>query len=103
MATSDAPVTVSRVALTVRDLDAVGEFYQRVIGLDPISRDGETVLLGQGDLPLIELRRDPKAQSHPREAGLFHTAFLLPARQDLGNWLRSVSYTHLTLPTKRIV
>ena len=88
MATSDAPVTVSRVALTVRDLDAVGDFYQRVIGLDPITRNGEALVLGQGDLPLIELRRDPNARSHPREAGLFHTAFLLPARHDLGNWLR---------------
>lgn len=88
MATSDAPVTVSRVALTVRDLDAVGDFYQSVIGLDPITRNGEALVLGQADLPLIELRRDPKAQSHPREAGLFHTAFLLPTRQDLGRWLR---------------
>lgn len=87
MATSDAPVTVSRVALTVRDLDLVGDFYQRVIGLDPITANGEALVLGQGDLPLLELRRDPKAQSHPREAGLFHTAFLLPSRQDLGRWL----------------
>lgn len=88
MATSDAPITVSSLALTVRDLDAVGDFYQRVIGLDPISRDGEALILGQGDLPLMELRRDTRAISHPREAGLFHTAFLLPTRQDLGRWLR---------------
>lgn len=90
MATSDAPVTVSRVALTVRDLDGVGDFYQSVIGLNPITRNGEALLLGQGDKPLLELRRDPNARSHPREAGLFHTAFLLPSRGDLGRWLRHV-------------
>ncbi|WP_235931305.1 VOC family protein [Paracoccus xiamenensis] len=88
MATSDAPVSVSRVALTVRDLDRVGDFYQRVIGLDRIAGDAETLLLGQGDLPLVELRRDPAARSYPTGAGLFHTAFLLPDRADLGRWLR---------------
>jgi len=88
MATSDAPVSVSRVVLTVRDLDRVGDFYQRGIGLDRISGGGETLLLGQGARPLVELRRDPAARSYPTEAGLFHTAFLLPSRADLGRWLR---------------
>lgn len=97
MATSDAPVTVSRVALTVRDLAQVGDFYQRVIGLDPISGDAETLRLGQGDLPLVELRRDKAARSHPQEAGLFHTAFLLPSREDLGRWLRYAADTGVRL------
>ncbi len=88
MATSDAPVSVSRVVLTVRDLDRVGDFYQRAIGLDRIAGDAGTLLLGQGDLPLVELRRDPAARSYPAAAGLFHTAFLLPERADLGRWLR---------------
>ncbi|MFV0410651.1 MAG: VOC family protein [Paracoccus sp. (in: a-proteobacteria)] len=87
MASSDAPMTVARLALRVRDLDRVGDFYQRVIGLDRIAGDGEALMLGQGDLPLIELRRDRAAQSEPRGAGLFHTAFLLPSRGDLGRWL----------------
>ncbi|TRW99228.1 VOC family protein [Paracoccus sp. M683] len=88
MATSDASLSVSHVALTVRDLDRVGDFYQRVIGLNRISGDAELLTLGQGDRALVQLRRDPQARSHPQEAGLYHTAFLLPARQDLGRWLR---------------
>ncbi|MBK1625537.1 VOC family protein [Afifella marina] len=88
MATSDAPLSIDRVVLTVRDLDTVGDFYERVIGLDTIAGDGESRILGQGDLPLIELRRDAQARSLPFEAGLFHTAFLVPHRDDLGRWLR---------------
>ncbi|MDO5641174.1 MAG: VOC family protein [Paracoccus sp. (in: a-proteobacteria)] len=87
MSTADAPMMVSGVALTVRDLQRVGDFYQSVIGLNEIRRDGESRLLGQGDLALLELRADPFARSLPREAGLYHTAFLLPARNDLGRWL----------------
>lgn len=97
MATSDAPVSVSRVVLTVRDLDRVGDFYQRGIGLDRIAGDGETLLLGQGDLPLVQLRRDAAARSYPTEAGLFHTAFLLPERADLGRWLRHAADLGLRL------
>ena len=37
---------------------------------------------------LLELRHDPAAPvANPRSAGLFHTAFLLPTRADLGQWL----------------
>lgn len=97
MASSDAPMAVDRVALTVRDLDGVGDFYKGVIGLDPIRADGATMLLGQGDLPLVELRRDANARSYPQGAGLFHTAFLLPSRADLGNWLRHAAGQGLRL------
>ncbi|MDO5704193.1 MAG: VOC family protein [Paracoccus sp. (in: a-proteobacteria)] len=88
MATSDAPVSVSRVALTVRDLDRTGDFYRRVLGLNDLAADGESVTLGQGNVPLLDLRHDPAARPDPRGAGLFHTAFLLPDRADLGRWLR---------------
>ncbi|WP_414831769.1 VOC family protein [Afifella sp. YEN Y35] len=88
MATSNAPLSIDHIALTVRDLDTVGDFYERVIGLEKIAGDGESRLLGEGDRPLIELRRDAQARSLPFEAGLFHTAFLLPHRDDLGRWLR---------------
>ncbi|MDV4179255.1 VOC family protein [Rhizobium brockwellii] len=90
MSATEAPLSIGRVALTVNDLDAVSTFYEDVIGLALIGRDGETALLGAGDLPLIELRHDKAAQYHPNEAGLFHTAFLLPSRRDLGLWMRHI-------------
>ncbi|MBA4492618.1 VOC family protein [Paracoccus sp. S1E-3] len=97
MATSDAPVSVSRVVLTVRDLDRVGDFYQRAIGLDRIAGDGESLVLGKDALPLVDLRRDTAARAYPAEAGLFHTAFLLPDRADLGRWLRHAAGQGLRL------
>lgn len=83
MATSDAPVQIGRVVLTVNDLDKVGDFYQRVIGLPRLAGDGESLSLGL-EQPLVELRRDKAARQRPQEAGLFHTAFLLPDRAALG-------------------
>ncbi|MCY1169475.1 Catechol-2,3-dioxygenase [compost metagenome] len=84
-----APVTIGRVALTVHDLDRVSDFYQRVVGLHLLTSDAGEVLLGDGETVLLELRRDAEARRrNPREAGLFHTAFLLPTREDLGRWTR---------------
>lgn len=88
MATSDAPIQIGRVALIVNDLDRVGDFYRAVIGLERISGSGEDMVLGAGGKPLLELRRDRAARPRPQEAGLFHTAFLLPGRAALARWLR---------------
>lgn len=88
MATSDAPLSVQNVVLTVNDLQKTGDFYESMIGLDRLSADAETMVLGKDGLPLIELRRDANARFRPHEAGLFHTAFLLPDRAWLGRWLR---------------
>ncbi|MCK0141074.1 VOC family protein [Aliiroseovarius sp. F20344] len=87
MATSDAPISIGRVTLTVRDLDQMVAFYEGVIGLGLIQRSGEMALLGTDATALIELREDRNATPFPWEAGLFHTAFLLPSQQDLGAWL----------------
>ena len=87
MATSDAPVSIGRVALIVRDLDAAARFHESALGLDLVARDGPVAVLGQGDRPLVELREDRAARPAPGEAGLFHTAFLLPDRASLARWL----------------
>jgi catechol 2,3-dioxygenase len=88
-AAATVPLAVDRVALTVNDLHGVSDFYQRVVGLRLLRQDGEVALLGAGEAVLLELRHDGAARRRaPREAGLFHTAFLLPARADLGRWLR---------------
>lgn len=47
------------------------------------------VRLGSGSRPMIELLHRPDAiPDDRRTAGLYHTAFLLPARSELGRWLR---------------
>lgn len=97
MATSDAPIQIGQVALIVNDLDRVGDYYQSVIGLERLSGSGEALVLGAGGQPLVELRRDRAARHRPREAGLFHTAFLLPDRRVLGAWLRHVADRQIAL------
>jgi len=83
-----APHRVGRVSLIVRDLDRVSEFYQSVLGLHVMEQESRRVRLGTGSSVLLELVHDPEARLRsPREAGLFHTAFLLPRRDELGAWL----------------
>jgi catechol 2,3-dioxygenase len=82
-------LSMGRVALTVNDLDGVRDFYERRVGLHLLRHDGETAELGAGNDVLLELRRNASARRRsPREAGLFHTALLLPTRADLGGWLK---------------
>lgn len=86
---ADAPVSVAKIGLRARDADALAAYYRRVVGLDELARDGTTITLGAGARPLMEIESDRAARpDDPRSAGLFHTAFLLPSRADLGRWIR---------------
>lgn len=83
-----APLRIEKVRLKVRDLDAVSGFYQTVLGLTLIETSDRRVTLGTGATPLLELVGDPTlANFDPRQAGLFHTAFLMPTRADFARWL----------------
>ncbi len=85
---SCVPLRASSVALIVRDLDRVAAFYRNVVGLALIGRGDGVVRLGAGGVTLLELLHRPDAPPQdPTSAGLFHTAFLLPSRTDLGRWL----------------
>jgi catechol 2,3-dioxygenase len=82
------PVSVGSVSLVVRDLDRVASFYQDVVGLELIESTPEAARLGAGGMAFLELLHRPDALPRdPAAAGLYHTAFLLPARADLGRWL----------------
>ena len=88
-----APLHVGRVRLRVRDLSRVAEFYESLLGLRRLDQGAGWTLLGTpapggGARPLLELVGDARlAPRDPRQAGLFHTAFLMPSRADLGRWL----------------
>lgn len=83
-----APLRIGRVQLRVRDPETMAGFYQRVLGLAELDRAADRIVLGRGDMALLELLVDPAASPrNPRDAGLFHTAFLLPSRADLARWL----------------
>jgi catechol 2,3-dioxygenase len=82
---------IGGVALAVRDLDRVAAFYRDVVGLEVIARADDGIRMGvAGDAFLDLLHRPDAAPDDPASAGLFHTAFLLPSRPDLGRWLAHV-------------
>lgn len=89
---------IDHVALTVRNLPVMADFYANALGLSRLGDDAETARLGAGDRTLLELRRDTAAKVRdPRQAGLFHTAFLLPERADLAEWLRHAADSNVRL------
>ncbi|HEX8444780.1 MAG TPA: VOC family protein [Allosphingosinicella sp.] len=95
---ANAPLKIGRVALTVRDLASMSRFYQQALGLKLIEQDRRSALFGTEAAALLELRHDPDARARsPREAGLFHTAFLLPERADLGAWVAYAAQQRLRL------
>ncbi|WP_312795238.1 VOC family protein [Tianweitania sp.] len=85
---SSTPLRIGKVTLTVNDLAGVSAFYQSVLGLALVDQTDGVARLGVGDSVFLELVGDPSApRSSARDAGLFHTAFLLPTRADLGSWI----------------
>lgn len=89
MSTASAPIEIAHVALTVHDLEGMARFYVDALGLTELSASAGIRRLGAGEQTLVELRQDRAArQATGREAGLFHTAFLMPDRPALARWLR---------------
>lgn len=83
------PVHVGRIGIVARDAAALRDYYRSVVGLSVISDTGGHITLGAGDRPLMEIEQSAAVRpDDPRSAGLYHTAFLLPSRADLGRWVR---------------
>lgn len=87
-AATDAPLHVGHVTLAARDATALAGFYEAVIGLERLDATRERVELGAGGTRLLVLENRPlAARDTGRVPGLFHTAFLMPSREELGRWL----------------
>jgi catechol 2,3-dioxygenase len=84
---------VGKVRLRVADIDDLTTFYERVLGLRAVERDGGVARLGpDGGEPLIELVAAPGAPPAPGfSTGLFHLAVLVPDRPELARALRRVA------------
>jgi catechol 2,3-dioxygenase len=91
-AASRTPVHIGAVGMIVRDLDRLVAYYRDLLGLTVQERTPQTAILGVGDVPLLELAHRPDAlPDDSREAGLYHTAFLMPTRADLARWILHVA------------
>jgi catechol 2,3-dioxygenase len=71
------------VELTVSDLERSLAFYQRVIGLELLHRDGAAAALGVAGEELVVLNEEPGAAAPGRTAGIYHYALLFPSREEL--------------------
>ena len=85
--------SIGKVRLRVADLDDLTTFYQRVIGLEAVEREGDLARLGAAaGEPVIELVGAPDAPSAPSfSTGLFHLAILVPDRAELARSLQRVA------------
>lgn len=91
-------LVIAEVTLVVDELSKVSDFYQQALGLSPIALQPDMHVLGVGERGFMRLRADSDARRwRPREAGLFHTAFLLPSRADLAAWLQHAIALRLPL------
>src|SRR5262249_16692640 len=87
-AASPAPVHIGAVGMMVRDLDRVAAYYRAMLGLTVQEHTRQFAILGVGGVALLELFHRPDAlPDDSREAGLYHTAFLMPTRADLARWI----------------
>lgn len=89
---------ISHVQLRVADLERSLTFYRDVLGFRVLGEDGRTLHLaprdeGPGtrdDAVLLTLREVPglrRRPHQPRTAGLYHVAWLVPSRAELGHAL----------------
>jgi catechol 2,3-dioxygenase len=95
---SRAPVHIGAVGMRVRDLDRLTAYYRDMLGLTVHERTPQAARLGVGGVALLELTRAADAHpDDPREAGLYHTAFLMPTRADLARWILHAGKNHVSI------
>lgn len=87
-----AETSMGAVTLKVAHLDRMIAYYTQGVGLDLISHDGDSAILGRGINPTLVLQPAPELKHAPENAaGLFHTAFLFSDKGDLAASVYSVA------------
>lgn len=83
---------IGKVAIKVNDLLNMMNFYQNKMGLDVLSSTENTAILGirKDNRELLELKKTEKPNELTIKSGLYHMAFVVPNRKDLGNLLFSL-------------
>jgi catechol 2,3-dioxygenase len=98
-----AQTHVGQVSLQVSDLDHSIGYYERVIGLRVLERDGHDAALGpqEDDRVLVRLHARARLRRLSRRGalGLYHFAILLPDRPALGRFLAHLQVAGLAVGT----
>src|SRR6187431_1211711 len=95
---SRTPLHIGSIGLVARDLDRLTNFYRDLLGLTVLERTARLSRLGVGDTMLIEIEHRPNAKpDDPAQAGLYHTAFLMPTRQDHARWITHIARSRVPI------
>ncbi|WP_222717421.1 VOC family protein [Listeria portnoyi] len=79
---------IGKVVLKTRSKHALVAFYSEIIGLKVIADEADKIALGVDDRVLLELIEIKQGKAPKQvKTGLYHTAFLLPSRAELGSFL----------------
>lgn len=80
---------IGKVVLNVENLENMKNFYTSIIGLEIKNETEQLLQLGAfgEDQVLLELQPVAPAGEKPSATGMYHMAFLLPTRKDLGEIL----------------
>jgi catechol 2,3-dioxygenase len=92
------PLHIGAVGLVARDLDLLADYYQNLLGLTVLERTPRLAKLGVSGITLLEIehRSDAKPDDE-RTAGLYHTAFLMPTRQDHARWILHIARNRMPI------
>ena len=95
---SRTPLHVGAIGLVARNLDLLAGYYQKLLGLTMLERSDRMARLGVAGVTLIEIEHRPSAKpDDPREAGLYHTAFLMPTRADHARWILHIAKNRIPI------
>ncbi|MEM7710058.1 MAG: VOC family protein [Pseudomonadota bacterium] len=83
----DASRWIDHVVLAATDPDRLAEFYASLLGLEVEGSRKDRTLRTRHGQALVKITEASRSRPTERVPGLFHTAFLLPSRGDLGAWL----------------
>ncbi|QIL46530.1 VOC family protein [Vagococcus coleopterorum] len=81
-------LTIQTVTLNVKNLDKMANFYQHVVGLELLEQTETTAALGLSNSATPLLLLNTVTTPFTFTTGLYHTAFLLPERQNLAQVIR---------------
>ena len=93
---------ITHVQLRVGDLERSLSFYRDLLGFTVVSDAGDSLGLAPGGsqaetLRLREVRGLKHRPRHPQTAGLYHVAWLVPSRPDLGRALDGLRHSRYPL------
>ncbi|MCU0819603.1 MAG: VOC family protein [Beijerinckiaceae bacterium] len=82
-----SPIFPLAATLVARDAPTLARFYVDVLGFERIAERDGNITLGAGGVGFLTLQHCPEARANDgRGSGLFHIAYLVPSRAELGRW-----------------